>query len=381
MFATNLAVSLFIRIFVTTMNELARHIASLLLENDCVIIPNFGGFIAHYIPAQLLDAENVFLPPTRVIGFNPQLRINDGLLAQSYMSVYGSSFPDAVKMIQQQSDELTSIIHETGYMELDNVGELRYNIHGKYEFTPFDHRIATPAIYGLDSFKMKELKDLLVEEVPVAKPVQKETNTPVTVQEPKMTTLPSGNAEKHATSINEQGAKIVDFSKYLRNIAAVAAVIVIAVISYFIASPLDNTVKSDEASVLSNEVLKESMSMSSIVTHQPETKESVTTTDSQSEDNTSANVTPDALASTKTSANASAQKLYNVIVASVGDADLAQKEAQRLIQQGYPNAKAIIGDGKARVSVASFEVEADAYRTIREFQSKGQFDQAWVLRK
>ena len=381
MFATNLAVSLFIRIFVTTMNELARHIASLLLENDCVIIPNFGGFIAHYIPAQLLDAENVFLPPTRVIGFNPQLRINDGLLAQSYMSVYGSSFPDAVKMIQQQSDELTSIIHETGYMELDNVGELRYNIHGKYEFTPFDHRIATPAIYGLDSFKMKELKDLLVEEVPVAKPVQKETNAPVTVQEPKMTILPSGNAEKHATSINEQGAKIVDFSNYLRNIAAVAAVIVIAVISYFIASPLDNTVKSDEASVLSNEVLKESMTMSSIVTHQPATKETATTTENQSEENASANTTPDALASTKTSANASAQKLYNVIVASVGDADLAQKEAQRLIQQGYPNAKAIIGDGKARVSVASFEVEADAYRAIREFQSKGQFDQAWVLRK
>jgi hypothetical protein len=380
MFATNLAVSLFIRIFVTTMNELARHIASLLLENDCVIIPNFGGFIAHYIPAQLLDAENVFLPPTRVIGFNPQLRINDGLLAQSYMSVYGSSFPDAVKMIQQQSDELTSIIHETGYMELDNVGELRYNIHGKYEFTPFDHRIATPAIYGLDSFKMKELKDLLVEEVPVAKPVQKETNAPVTVQEPKMTTLPSGNAEKHATSINEQGAKIVDFSKYLRNIAAVAAVIVIAVISYFIASPLDNTVKSNEASVLSNDVLKESMSMSSIVTHQPTTKEA-TTTENQSEDNTSANATSAPFDTTKPGATTITQKLYNVIVASVGDPDLAQKEAQRLIQQGYPQAKAIIGDGKARVSVASFEVETDAYRAIRVFQSKGQFDQAWVLRK
>ena len=87
------------------MNELASHIASLLRENDCVIVPGFGGFIAHYAPAQQENEDFVFLPPMRVMGFNPQLRINDGLLAQSYMSVYGFSFPEAVKIIQQQSEE------------------------------------------------------------------------------------------------------------------------------------------------------------------------------------------------------------------------------------------------------------------------------------
>ena len=33
------------------MIELAQHIEVLLLENDCVIVPGFGGFIAHYAPA------------------------------------------------------------------------------------------------------------------------------------------------------------------------------------------------------------------------------------------------------------------------------------------------------------------------------------------
>ena len=33
------------------MIELARHIEILLLENDCVIVPELGGFIAHYQPA------------------------------------------------------------------------------------------------------------------------------------------------------------------------------------------------------------------------------------------------------------------------------------------------------------------------------------------
>lgn len=353
------------------MNELARHIASLLLANDCVIIPDFGGFIAHYIPAQQANEDHIFLPPMRVIGFNPQLRINDGLLAQSYMSVYGSSFPDAVKKIRQQSDELTAVIHETGYMELDNVGELRYNMQGKYEFTPFDHRLATPAFYGLDSFKMLELKDLQAQQEVVT---EAPAPLPLSTEEP---------AKKMAV----KQAKVVDFSKYLRNVAAVAAIILLLVGSYFIASPFDKsgTYNKNEASVISTEMLKESLAVSSIVTHQPTTEQPVATTENQlSEDTKNVAEQPTASpASVKPSTEAAvgAPKLYHVIVASVGNAEAAQKEAQRLIQEGHPQAKAIIGDGKARVSVASFEVEADAYRAIRQFEANGQFNAAWVLRK
>ena len=62
------------------MIELAQHIEALLLENDCVIIPGFGGFVAHLTPAVSVEEGNVFIPPIRTIGFNPQLRLNDGLL-------------------------------------------------------------------------------------------------------------------------------------------------------------------------------------------------------------------------------------------------------------------------------------------------------------
>ena len=77
------------------MIELAQHIEALLLENDCVIVPGFGGFVAHYAPATHVKEENLFLPPTRTIGFNPQLKLNDGVLVQSYMSAYDTSFADA----------------------------------------------------------------------------------------------------------------------------------------------------------------------------------------------------------------------------------------------------------------------------------------------
>ena len=41
------------------MIELARHIEILLLENDCVIIPDFGGFIAHYQPEQFMTTGRI----------------------------------------------------------------------------------------------------------------------------------------------------------------------------------------------------------------------------------------------------------------------------------------------------------------------------------
>ena len=79
------------------MIELAQHIEALLLENDCVIVPNFGGFVAHYV-----KEENLFLPPTRIIGFNSQLKLNDGVLVQSYMSAHDTSFADATRMVEKE---------------------------------------------------------------------------------------------------------------------------------------------------------------------------------------------------------------------------------------------------------------------------------------
>jgi hypothetical protein len=351
------------------MNELAKHIASLLLENDCVIIPDFGGFIAHYTPAQQVNEENIFLPPMREIGFNPQLRINDGLLAQSYMSVYGSSFPDAVKTIQKQSEELISAIHETGYMELDNVGELRYNIQGKYEFTPFDHRIATPGFYGLDSFKMQELKDIPSQQVAEYVHIGAPRKQVDIEQSSEPTTIQVAIAQEKGEKNVQQRDNVVDLSKYLRNIAAVAAVIILILGSYFISTSVEKIdIYNEEAGVLPKEILKESLAISSIVTHQP-TNETTSNKENKTVYNPSSTSTTNAI------------KMYNVIVASVGNADIAQREAINLVQKGYPHAKAIIGDGKARVCVESFENEADAYRAIQDFKAKGEFEAAWVLKK
>jgi cell division septation protein DedD len=142
------------------MNELTQHIENLLLENDFVIIPDFGGFVAHYNQAQNVDAENTFCPPTRTIGFNPNLTLNDGLLVQSYMSVHDTDFSGATKMVNEAVKQLITTLHEDGKVELPSIGELHYTMRHTYDFVPYNEKVVTPSLYGLQAFVMMPLSEL-----------------------------------------------------------------------------------------------------------------------------------------------------------------------------------------------------------------------------
>ena len=140
------------------MIELSRHIKALLLENDCVIIPGLGGFIAHNCPAIYEKVSNTFLAPARTIGFNPQLTLNDGVLVQSYMEAYNTDFPDATRKIEKTVEYIKSALYTDGQIELNDIGILYYNVNGSYQFEPFQNAFFSPALYGLDNFKFPQLQ-------------------------------------------------------------------------------------------------------------------------------------------------------------------------------------------------------------------------------
>ena len=114
------------------MIELTKHIEILLLENDCVIVPELGGFIAYHQPAHYEEDEGVFLPPIRTVGFNPQLTMNDGLLTQAYMQTYHTDFPDAARKIAIEVSELKEILYSEGVVEMQGVGTVYYTIFNTY---------------------------------------------------------------------------------------------------------------------------------------------------------------------------------------------------------------------------------------------------------
>ena len=384
------------------MIELAQHIEVLLLENDCVIVPGLGGFVAHYTPAMRVAEENVFLPPTRIIGFNPQLKMNDGLLVQSYMAVYDTDFSDATRIVEKEVAYIFTALHEDGKVDLPNIGELRYSIHGIYDFAPYDHKITTPYLYGLDSFEMQELVEL-------KKPYMEKTirySVPV---------VPEDKKRKFEFKLNRS---------YLSNAVAMIAVVALF---FFLSTPIENTevVEGNYAQLLPNELFemieKESLAINPIVvsrkadtpkasaqknTGQKSKKKVVpvavrevkvgqanaqnapvisqpkqqaaevssstsVTTKSEVQKTTAGTVAPSLV---------SAQK-YHVIIASVGTEKDAEAMAKQLIEKGYPHAKAIVGDGKMRVSIESCGTETEAYQALNRVRQNETYKNAWVLKK
>lgn len=377
------------------MIELAQHIEALLLENDCVIVPGLGGFVAHYASATRVKEENIFLPPTRIIGFNPQLKMNDGLLVQSYMSVYGTNFSDATKMVERKVDELIATLHEDGKVDLPNVGEVRYTIHNTFDFAPYDNKITTPYLYGLDAFEMQELSAL---EKPSTENVAA-YSVPAAIKK-----------EKRTFSIKFNRA-------YLTNAAAVVAAIVL---SFFFSTPIENTevVEENYAKLLPDELFekieKQSLAITPIVVKQntPTRKSAnkqkgtqkkvvapvavrevkvgktpAVSTEAQAKTETSKTVVTSETPKQNVQPVAAKQSVatpkrsYHIIIASVGTEQDAEAMAAQLVAKGFSTAKAIVGDGKMRVSIESCGTEVEAYQALARIRQNEMYKNAWVLKK
>ena len=378
------------------MIELAQHIEALLLENDCVIVPGLGGFVAHYAPATRVEEENIFLPPTRIIGFNPQLKMNDGLLVQSYMSVYGTNFSDATKIVEREVDELIAALHEEGKVDLPNVGEVRYTIYDTFDFAPYDNKITTPYLYGLDAFEMQELSAL-------EKPkTEKDTFSLVPATTPK-----------------EKRTFVVRFNRaYLANAAAVAAVIIL---SFFFSTPIENTevIEENYATLLPDELFekieKQSLAITPIVLKQNTptrktankqtgtqkkvvapvavrevkvAKEPTVSTETKAKEQASHSVATTTDAPKQNVQPAAAKPVvaapkrpYHIIIASVGTEKDAEAMAAQLVAKGFSGAKAIVGDGKMRVSIESCGTEVEAYQALARIRENETYKNAGVLKK
>ena len=142
------------------MIQLERHIEILLLRNDCVIVPGLGGFMAHHVEAHYDDSDTMFLPPLRTLGFNPQLTMNDSLLAQSYVEAYDLSYPEALKRLEEEVEELKYILDNDGSYELNDIGVLFVNGDGHLEFTPCESGILTPDLYGLTGVEIEKVEKI-----------------------------------------------------------------------------------------------------------------------------------------------------------------------------------------------------------------------------
>jgi hypothetical protein len=115
---------------------ITKYIKELLFEQDCVVIPDFGGFIANYVSAEIHPIRHTFSPPSKSIAFNEMLRLNDGLLASYVAQHEGISREEALNRIREYTTQLWSELKQKNKYRLEEVGTLFLNGEQKLQFEP-----------------------------------------------------------------------------------------------------------------------------------------------------------------------------------------------------------------------------------------------------
>ena len=358
---------------------LDRHIEILLLSNDCVIVPDFGGFIAHHVDARKDESDGSFLPPIRTIAFNPKLTINDSLLTQSYVEAYDISYPEATIRIEDEVRELRQRIETDGFYTFNGIGTIALNNEGNYEFTPCEAGILTPEFYGLGSFKTAELQELRA--------------ALLTRQQPLFTSVPTDGTTEAAANANvdsnvsdnkaEAGlASGVRFISLWRNLAA-ACVAVIAFLLF--PAPLTNSTQLQESSIdtrLLDRIMPKDITTGQnqvlATMRQSSTKaNSPRQTGGKAEASTAVRQAGTGMAQNATDGEP-AESGYAIVLASRVTKANAKVYVETLHRRGYEDAYVFSKGSRNKVLYGHYANESDARNVLNRLNNRDEFAGAWI---
>ena len=141
-------------------NNISKHIERLLLTNDRVVIPSFGVFNVTHIAAEFVESTGLFYPPKRVVDFvvDKAACDADALLLQSYASALDISIPEAQKVLENDVYQIQVQLREEGEYYFHGVGTLTKYEDNSLGFEADLAGIATPNLFGLNSFEVWALR-------------------------------------------------------------------------------------------------------------------------------------------------------------------------------------------------------------------------------
>ena len=141
-------------------SQITHLIAELLYEHDCVIVPNFGGFVARNYSSSFSKGGDMLYPPSKHILFNKNLIHNDGLLISAFMQKNNLTIRDATKEIENYKDYIQSLLSVKKRFELHQIGLLYIDFENSLRF-----EAKTDVNFLLDSFGFEPIvaNELVIE--------------------------------------------------------------------------------------------------------------------------------------------------------------------------------------------------------------------------
>jgi len=317
------------------MNQLVSHIEFLLHEHNCVIIPEFGGFVVNTIPARR-DGFATFHAPVSELVFNRDLLHNDGLLAQSYMKSDNLTFEAAMQQIELAVQELKQQLREQRQVALGKLGSFTLNDDKRFVYSPAP--FVQPALFGLTKATLKPLIQM---------------HAPVTPAK-------SGNGQKR-----------------WRTVAVSAAAVAAIAVFMFILPVNDTTIGRQSAQMISESGLFRNRAAQA---EQPAAPATEVTNELPAEvqvaaDNGESHAAPAPLID-------DSRPVYYIVMGVYERSDVAEQITTQLLNEGFPQTKWLERPGRIDVYAATFTDRAEAETYLREIhRAHPTHRDAWILKR
>lgn len=189
---------------------LSKMVKELILDNDRVVLPGLGSFVAEIVPSTFSDRGYTINPPYRRLYFRSRPDEGDGLV-RFYAESNKVDMDVAERIIKDFISELKTLLHTRKTVVFPGLGRLRATKENNIFFVANEDLDIYPAGFGLEPISLKThqetgeevsaavegLKSLLNETETVPEPVQEPTIEPVQeqVSEPEPEHVPEAAPE------------------------------------------------------------------------------------------------------------------------------------------------------------------------------------------
>lgn len=136
--------------------DIAACIADLLYTRDTVILPGLGAFEGSYKAAYVDAVQGLVHPPGKKLQFNPNLKLDDGVLTHEIAQRYQWPADQARKELEAHIARLRQSLDKREIVEIPGVGRLYVDFEGAYKFLPAQQNFHAPS-FGLPDVKFNPI--------------------------------------------------------------------------------------------------------------------------------------------------------------------------------------------------------------------------------
>jgi nucleoid DNA-binding protein len=320
------------------MKNLNFYIAYLLTKHECVIIPEFGAFVVFSVSASKKEIEGVLCPPAQSLGFNPEIKHNDGLLTHFLSERETISYKEADRFVKQYVNRLNEQLSAAKTVVFKWIGCLSISSDNKIIFTPDTCLSCNAANFGFNNFYLPQLKEL----EPVKESVGKEEKDPVVVT--------------------------ISFSRQI--LTRTASIAAVALTLFLVPAPLNK----NSGQYISNASFFP-------VYHIAGTEKEIETIEKPQEEKVlliSDNAETLAIENIDNRTN---NNHYYIIIASLPTKSRAEKALVDFKNAGFSDAAILSKEGRHRIAIKSFEEKAEAESYLTSFRRNNPtYTDAWLFK-